>query len=509
MTKEQVESQEELVFQTWLKTIYATHDLHKLSYFEHNLNVWRQLWRVVEVSDVILFVADVRCPVLHFPPSLFEYVTKVWKTPFVLVLNKMDLVDKETFNAWTEYFKKRFEGIQVVGISCYDRDAFLDKNTKGESNNAKRRRRKYVHATGVVDLLRSLQKLHITKRDGSRIDWEELIKKYDRESLRKATHDDEEEEEVDEDVKAMEELEESQGRRNRWKVLKERKERKAREKSKSKEANTDKDTDTDETESELESDSEGEGEPKTDSPPPQIESDKTVFTIGTIGHPNVGKSTLINSILGRKRVSTSRTPGHTKHFQTIHLSKDVRLCDCPGLVFPALLPKPLQILSGMYKIAQVPDPYTSVNYLAERVPLEKILDLKPLPEDDDDDRKKSSKQDYEWTTWNICEAFAIDRGFLTARAGRPDAYRAANFILRMVNDGKILLSFKPPGFFAGKKTGIEKKRDEGGSKKGNKAISRPEKKSKKSKEDTASESESEKEETPHKRFQFLSLEEDA
>ena len=26
-----------------------------------------------------------------------------------------------------------------------------------------------------------------------------------------------------------------------------------------------------------------------------------------------------------------RTPGHTKHFQTIFLTKSVKLCDCPGL----------------------------------------------------------------------------------------------------------------------------------------------------------------------------------
>jgi hypothetical protein len=45
-------------------------------------------------------------------------------------------------------------------------------------------------------------------------------------------------------------------------------------------------------------------------------------------------------------------------------------------------------------------------------------------------------------------AFALQRGFVIARSGRPDVYRAANLILRLTCDGRILLSFKPPLFFS-------------------------------------------------------------
>ena len=62
-----------------------------------------------------------------------------------------------------------------------------------------------------------------------------------------------------------------------------------------------------------------------------------VLTIGTIGYPNVGKSSLINSLMGKRVVSVSKTPGHTKHFQTIFINSKIRLCDCPGLVFPSKL----------------------------------------------------------------------------------------------------------------------------------------------------------------------------
>lgn len=69
-----------------------------------------------------------------------------------------------------------------------------------------------------------------------------------------------------------------------------------------------------------------------------------VLTIGCLGHPNVGKSSVMNAIMGRKVVSVSRTPGHTKHFQTIFLTPNVRLCDCPGLVFPSKVPRALQVI---------------------------------------------------------------------------------------------------------------------------------------------------------------------
>ncbi len=71
--------------------------------------------------------------------------------------------------------------------------------------------------------------------------------------------------------------------------------------------------------------------------------EKKFMTIGCCGFPNVGKSSLLNSLFGKKVVSVSKTPGHTKHLQTLYLTSSIRLCDCPGLVFPSLVTKPLQV----------------------------------------------------------------------------------------------------------------------------------------------------------------------
>lgn len=40
------------------------YDASQLSYFELNIETWRQLWRVLEMSDVILLITDIRHPVI-------------------------------------------------------------------------------------------------------------------------------------------------------------------------------------------------------------------------------------------------------------------------------------------------------------------------------------------------------------------------------------------------------------------------------------------------------------
>lgn len=56
-----------------------------------------------------------------------------------------------------------------------------------------------------------------------------------------------------------------------------------------------------------------------------------LYTVGFVGYPNVGKSSLINCLLEVTKTTVSCTPGKTKHFQTLALKKaNITLCDCPG-----------------------------------------------------------------------------------------------------------------------------------------------------------------------------------
>ena len=55
-----------------------------------------------------------------------------------------------------------------------------------------------------------------------------------------------------------------------------------------------------------------------------------------IGAPNVGKSTLINKLVGKKVVQTGNTPGVTKSLGWIRINNDIELMDSPGIMWPIL-----------------------------------------------------------------------------------------------------------------------------------------------------------------------------
>ena len=61
---------------------------------------------------------------------------------------------------------------------------------------------------------------------------------------------------------------------------------------------------------------------------------RTNFTVGIIGYPNVGKSTLINVLAGkgRGRVATSRKAGLTRGISKVKISEGLYLIDSPGII---------------------------------------------------------------------------------------------------------------------------------------------------------------------------------
>ncbi len=55
-----------------------------------------------------------------------------------------------------------------------------------------------------------------------------------------------------------------------------------------------------------------------------------------IGIPNVGKSTLINRLVGKKATNVGNKPGVTKNLEWIRINKDLELLDTPGVLNPKI-----------------------------------------------------------------------------------------------------------------------------------------------------------------------------
>lgn len=375
MSREQLDHSENRSFRDFMQALEKRHceDNQQLSYCELNLETWRQLWRVLELSEVLLFVVDVRTPTLMFPPALYDYVRGCGKW-LVLVLNKIDLVPSAVTVAWRSHFAQHYPGIHVVTFTSFPGRA-------SPTHKSLQRRRRFGRLRMAIQGALQVQET-CARIVGDRVDLSSWRHKIQSELERCQNEEEEGAVEVEQEAAQQEER------------------------------------------------------PFDFRPVEQFKDG--VLTVGCLGFPNAGKSSLMNALMGRKVVSVSRTPGHTKHFQTIFLTQTVRLCDCPGLVFPSCVPRALQVLMGSYPIAQLREPYAPLRYLAERVSLVDVLNLRDADVDSFDG----------WSPIALCDAWATQRGFLTARSARPDTFRAANHILRMALDGKIVLSLRPEGFFA-------------------------------------------------------------
>lgn len=172
------------------------------------------------------------------------------------------------------------------------------------------------------------------------------------------------------------------------------------------------------------------------------EQPKKKTTIGLVGYPNVGKSSTINALLGAKKVSVSATPGKTKHFQTLYLSPEIMLCDCPGLVFPNFATTKAElVVNGVLPIDQQREFTGPAGIVAKRIPkhfYEQVygVKLRMRPTEEGGTGVPTASE--------ILRAYARARGFSTQGLGQPDESRAARYVFKDYVNGKLLWVSPPP-----------------------------------------------------------------
>lgn len=152
---------------------------------------------------------------------------------------------------------------------------------------------------------------------------------------------------------------------------------------------------------------------------------KTPSKVAIVGYPNVGKSTIINMLTGRKSASVAPIPGHTKGVQWLRLDEEILLLDSPGIVPRNERDEASMAKKGAIEADQLKNP----EYAARAI-IEDILIKKPAIIAKVYDIKVSNDAQ------EIIDSIAIRRGRLR-KGGAPDTLSAAKLIVRDHYKGRI------------------------------------------------------------------------
>uniref|UniRef100_A0AC35U8G5 CP-type G domain-containing protein n=1 Tax=Rhabditophanes sp. KR3021 TaxID=114890 RepID=A0AC35U8G5_9BILA len=158
---------------------------------------------------------------------------------------------------------------------------------------------------------------------------------------------------------------------------------------------------------------------------------KQSIRVGVIGYPNVGKSSVINSLKRKKSCQVGNTPGMTRHIQEVELDKNIKLIDSPGVVMD--LGKDLDtvelILKNAVSVENVEDPELVITAILRRCSTRTLMIHYKIPE---------------FTTQiQFLDMIARKIGRM-GKSGITDKKAAAKFVLHEWHDGKLPYHTLPP-----------------------------------------------------------------
>ncbi|XP_045450740.1 large subunit GTPase 1 homolog [Melitaea cinxia] len=402
--------------------------------YERNLELWKQLWRTLEKSDIVLILLDARNPLLLRCEDLEKYAAEQ-KCKCILLLNKADLTTEYVRKCWAEYFTK--ENIPIIFFSAAK--STKERKISEESKEAELNDDSETESIDSEDegddenpnaLNEAQDDIELFKRQ---------IEDLDKAVNNTANRIDSIQEALDEVLenlrlgKPIEPFRSIESTTNEETHLTENSNTNDVPRCSTEDVNEDVENDTNSYEifdrDRLLQVLKKQKLNKLKNPPR--------LTVGMIGYPNVGKSSSVNVLMQSKKVSVSSMPGHTRHIQSLILDDSIELLDCPGLVLPAYAVAPDLLLTAVLPIDQMRSHDAAMARLCELVGRHTFQQKYGLllPE------YEGSEHEYK----KILTAHAFNRGFMTA-AGQPDVSRSARLFLKDAASGRLHWEQLPPGY---------------------------------------------------------------
>ena len=152
------------------------------------------------------------------------------------------------------------------------------------------------------------------------------------------------------------------------------------------------------------------------------------------GIPNVGKSTMINTLAKRKAAKTADKPGVTKSLQWIKLDKELELLDTPGVLWPKFDDQ--QIGLKLALLGSIRDEVVTMDELA-------MFAVEWLMENNPSSLIETYGIEIQDTPWHTLEQVAIKRGYL--KKGQIDENRLMNSFVKDMRENKCgLITWEKP-----------------------------------------------------------------
>jgi nuclear GTP-binding protein len=172
-----------------------------------------------------------------------------------------------------------------------------------------------------------------------------------------------------------------------------------------------------------------------------LHSDRKQISVGFIGYPNTGKSSIINTLRKKKVCTVAPIPGETKIWQYITLMKRIYLIDCPGVVPPNNTDTPQDILlRGVVRVENVENPEQYIPAVLTKTRPQHIERTYQI---------KGYKDHIEFL-----ELLARKGGRLL-HGGEPDVDGVAKMVLNDFLRGKIPWFTPPPHLEGAEEEGVE------------------------------------------------------